>query len=159
MKLSKLLPILFVLLIAFNSFSIKAAEVCTSKKIYSKNIIKKEDDILRKGFFKRLYNKVSEKVKKTKQKIVRKFKRHSAKRKAKKNRTKGSLKHRNKNLYNVLIYSSIFLLFSGLISALLYFSIITFNIFLILAIIATVTTIVIALIYFSQRFTVKPNFK
>jgi hypothetical protein len=50
-------------------------------------------------------------------------------------------------------------LFASIISALLYFSIITFNVFLILAIVISITTIVIALIYFSKRFTVKPNFK
>ncbi len=159
MNFSKILPILFVLLITLNLKSVKANEVCTSNKTYSNSRIKNEDNILRKGFLKRLYKKVSEKAKKIKQKIVRKFKRRSAKRKVKKNRTRGSLKHRNINLYNILIYSSVLLLFSGLISALLYFSIITFNVFLVLAILALVTTIVIALIYFSKRFTVKPNFK
>ena len=157
MKFSRYILLLFVLLLTFNSYLAEAAEV-NNIIISNKEVIKK-DKIEKKGFLKKLYRKISEKVKKTKQKIVRKFKRQIAKRKARKNIMRGSVKQRNKNLYNVLIYSIMFLLFASLITVLLYYSIITFNIFLVLAIILTVTTIVIALIYFSRRYTVKPNFK
>lgn len=157
MKFSRYIPLLLVLLLIFNSFIAKAIEVDT--KIISNKEIVKKDKIEKKGFLKKLYRKISEKVKKTKQKIVRKLKRIIAKRKARKNKMRGSLKHRNRNLFNVLLYSSIFLLFASLITALLYYSIITFNLFLALAIILTVTTLVVALIYFSKRYTVKPNFK
>jgi len=157
MKFSRYILLLFVLLLTFNSYLAEAAEV-NNIIISNKEVIKK-DKIEKKGFLKKLYRKISEKVKKTKQKIVRKFKRQIAKRKARKNIMRGSVKQRNKNLYNVLIYSIMFLLFASLITVLLYYSIITFNIFLVLAIILTVTTTVIALIYFSRRYTVKPNFK
>jgi len=157
MKFSRYILLLLVLLLTFNSYLAEAAEV-NNIIISNKEVIKK-DKIEKKGFLKKLYRKISEKVKKTKQKIVRKFKRQIAKRKARKNIMRGSVKQRNKNLYNVLIYSIMFLLFASLITVLLYYSIITFNIFLVLAIILTVTTTVIALIYFSRRYTVKPNFK
>jgi len=162
MKLIKYLTLLFVIFFVFSTFKLNAVEslqVENSIANYELNETLAQIAPLDKGFLKRMYRKVSEKIRKTRLSIVKKVKRIFSKKKAKKNRTRASLKNRNRNLYNILIFSGLFILVAALFSLLFIYSLISLKLFIILGITLAVLTIVIGLIYFSKRFTIKPNFK
>ncbi len=160
--MSRYFPLLFILLFVFGTFKLSAVEslqVENSIINYELKDAKAQVAPLDKGFFKRMYRKVSEKVRKARLSMVKKVKRVFSKKKARKNRTRSSLKNRNRNLYNVLIFSGLFLLVAALFSLLFIYSLITLKLLIILGIALVVATAVIGLIYFSRRFTIKPNFK
>ncbi len=155
-------PVIFIVLFILYASDINAAESVpkgtkgsdteVALKINSKHNIEKG------GFLKRIFRNISEKVKETKQRITKKIKRKISKKQARKNRTKLSLKKRNKNLFNILTFSLIFFLIAGTLIFLLLNSFINYTLFLVLSIIISLTAIVIALIYFSGRYVIKPHY-
>ena len=161
MKFSKILPILFIMLFVFSTIKINAVETMqdkgSSKTVVKEVKIEKASSI--KIFFKRLYRKVKEKVIKVKRRIVTKIKRKKSKKKSKKDRTRKSLKHRNSNLYKILVFLGILLVAAVLVYTLLYFSIIALKLAILLGVLLLVATAVIGLIYFSRRFRVGPRFR
>lgn len=161
MKLLKILPILFVLLFALNITKVSAVEAmqnkCKSKSVVKEVKIEKQNSI--KSFFKRTYIKIKEKIVKIKRRIVTKIKRHFSKKKSKKNRTRGNLKHRNKNLYNILVFLGVLFLALALVFTLFYFTIISLKLSILLGIFLLVATATIGLIYFNKRFRIGPRFR
>ncbi len=159
----KILPVFFILFLNLYTFELKAVE----KKIIKDNrytvvqIHKAAEinKIIKKGFLKRFFKKTGEKVKEIKRRIVKKIKRFFSKRKAKKDRMKSSFKNRHHNLFNILIFSGIFFLLASGIAALFLSGIITSSIFIILSLALLIPSIVIALIYFSNRYIVKPHYR
>lgn len=159
----KFLPVILLLLLVFQIVDIKAVESYGVNNKYENveifNVKSSEKFPGKKGFLKRFFRKVSEKIKETKRKIVKKIKRRISKHNSRKNRMKGNLKERNRNLYNILLFSIIFVLIAGGILALFLYGIISSTIFLIISLVLGISAIVIALIYFSNRYIVKPHFR
>ena len=113
----------------------------------------------KKGFLKRFFKKIGEKIKETKRKIVKKVKRKISNCKAKRDVMKGNLRQRNRNLFNILVFSGLFLLIAGALTTLFLYGIIGSSIFLIFSLIMGISMIVIALIYFSNRYIIKPHYR
>lgn len=113
----------------------------------------------KKGFLKRFFKKIGEKIKETKRIIVKKVKRKISNRKAKRDVMKGNLRQRNRNLFNILVFSGLFLLIAGALTTLFLYGIIGSSIFLIFSLIIGILMIVIALIYFSNRYIIKPHYR
>ncbi len=158
----KYLPVILLFFIIFYSVNIKAVE--TVEKNNSSDYIeikkvKNIESINKKGFIKRVLRKVAENIKKTGRRVSNKIKRFFSKRKAKKERMRSSFRNRNHNLFNILIYTGIFLLITGLFTFLFLSSVINFALFLILILAIGISTIVIALIYFSNRYILKPHYR
>ena len=159
----KFLPVIILLLLNFYSHDTKAFESDIKSKTHCniefENVKLKQKLPEKKGFLKRFFKKVTETVKETNRKIIKKIKRKFSKHKAKKDVMKGSFRHRNHNLFNILVFSGLFLLLACGITALFYFEVISSSVFLVLSLILGITSLVIALIYFSGRYIVKPHFR
>ncbi|RLD51602.1 MAG: hypothetical protein DRI94_05605 [Bacteroidetes bacterium] len=159
----KFLPVIILLMLIFYSFNIKAVEPEIKNKVHNNveiESVKLQENLPAKnGFLKRFFKKANQKLKEIKRKIIKKIKRKVSKHRAKKDVMKGSLRQRNHNLFNILVFSGLFLLFAGGITALFYFAVISSSVFLVLSLILGITSLVIALIYFSGRYIVKPHFR
>ncbi|NOZ36169.1 MAG: hypothetical protein GXO80_12845 [Chlorobi bacterium] len=160
----KYLPVILIFILTLYSVEIMAVQANpgNNNSAGGVEIVKQQKTNnlpLKKRFLKRLVKKIAENFKETKRKIVKRVKRIFSKRKAKKERMKSSFRHRHHNLFNILVFLSIFLLLTCGIIALFYFTVISSAVFLILSLILGITTCVIALIYFSGRYIVRPHFK
>ena len=158
----KYLPVIFLFFINFYSANIKAVETVKKNNNFNYVEIKKTEvteTVFKKGFIKRAFKKIAEKVKKISRTVTRRIKRISSKRKAKKERMRSSFRNRNKNVFNILVFSGIFILIVGLFAFLYFSSVISSLLFLISMITIGISTIVIALIYFSRRYILKPHYR
>ncbi len=159
----KYLPVILLVFMIFYSFNIKAIETVEKNSNLNYVEIKKADvsekSEFKKGFLKRIMKKVSEKVKETSRTVIRRIKRIFSKRKAKKERMRSSFRNRNHNLFNILVFSGIFILITGLFTFLYFSSLIGLTFFLISMIAIGISTIVVALIYFSNRYILKPHYR
>ncbi len=160
----KYLPVIFIFILTLHSVDINAVDRVSDKNNFEKKVeIKQYSQIekitFKKGFLKRFFRKISKNIKETKIRIVKRIKRIFSKRKAKKERMKSSFKNRHHNLFNILVFSGIFILLAAGIIALFLYGIINSSIFLILSLILIVPSIVIALIYFSNRYILKPHYR
>ncbi len=159
----KYLPVIFIFILTLYSVDINAAESVSGENNFVRKVEIKQKQIersaLKKGFLKKKFKKISEKIKETKRRIIKKIKRFFSKRKAKKERMKSSFRNRHHNLFNILVFSGIFILLAAGIIALFLYGIINSSIFLILSLILIIPSIVIALIYFSNRYILKPHYR
>lgn len=164
---SYLTKFLIIFLIFLNS-NARAEVVFEGNNNLIDNVEKKEDITktvsTEKGFIKRVFKKIKSGISKVYKRIVKRIKRKVSKRKSKKDKNKGSLRNRNKNLFNILIFSAVFILSGALIllsSYYFYFvlgSVLGLIIFYGLGIALLVTSLVIGLIYFSRRYIQKPRY-
>lgn len=166
--LSKSYFFMFLMMFSFfGSPHVKAIEVDMNKhkmqKIQTKDI-KISSIYIDKGFFKRFVEKVKTKISKFYRKIINKFKRKVSKRKSKQSRMKSGFKDRCRNLYNILLFSVIFVVSAAVIifgSLYLYLTLgLTAGLYLlyILGIGLFISALVISLIYFSKRYILKPRY-
>ncbi len=158
----KYLPVIFIFFMNFYSAEIKALESLRKNDNLNYVEIKQTElteTAFKKGFIKRVFGKISEKVKKISRTVTRKIKRTFSKRKAKKERMRSGLRKRNKNLFNILVFSGIFILITGLFAFLYFSSVISSTFFLISMLVIGISTIVVALIYLSNRYIVKPHYR
>ncbi len=158
MNFTKLIYILFFMFFVLNTKTANAADIFSKKS--NKNQKYKNSYIVKKTNLEPyLLGRIFIKIKKTKNSIIRKIKRKISKRKSKKKIMRSGFRKRNKKWFNILVFSGIIVLTVGILFSLLYFSIINSIFFTVSLIAIGVTTIVLALIYFSNRFIRKPNFK
>ncbi len=118
-----------------------------------------------KGFVKKFARKVKTGIVNAYRKVINKKKRIFSKRRSKKDRMRANFKDRRGNLFNVLLFSFIFIAATALIvfgSLYLYLNlglIIGLYLLYILGIALLLSAFVISLIYFSNRFILKPKFR
>ncbi len=160
----KYLPVILIFILTLYSVNIIAVQANpgNNNSAGGVEIVKQQKTNnlpLKKRFIKRLVKKISENFKETKRKIVKRVKRIFSKRKAKKERMKSSFRNRNQNLFNILVFSAVFLLITGLLVFLYFSSVISSVFFLILMLAIGISSIVIALIYFSSRYILKPHYR
>ncbi len=155
-----ILPGFLTLIFISLTININAADTTVkNKSIEGFTVQAKYNDYLKdtqKGFIKRIVQKIKEGTKKIYRKSVNKIKRLFSKRKSKKDRMRTNFKDRKRNLFNILLFSLIFIA----AAALIVFLGLNIGLYLmyILGIILIITAIVIALIYFSGRYILKPRF-
>ena len=156
-----ILPGFLTLILISLTININAADTTVKNETIEESAVQaKFKDYLndsRKGFIKRIVKKIKEGTKKVYRKSVNKIKRIFSKRKSKKDRMRTNFKDRKRNLFNILLFSLIFIA----AAALVVFLGLNIGLYLIyiLGIILIITAIVIALIYFSGRYILKPKIR
>lgn len=154
-----------ICLIVLNVIPAKASDSFlkqNSTKVFINNSESRIQSNKNKGLIKQFIRKIKEKSIKEFRKIKNKIRRIFSKKKSKKDRMRSNFKNRNRNLYNILIFSLIFFSAAGLIVLLSYYLYFTLGLmlglylFYILGLSLIISAVVISLIYLSGRYTRKP---
>ena len=164
-----ILPGFLTLILISLTININAADTTVKNETIEESAVQaKFKDYLndsRKGFIKRIVKKIKEGTKKVYRKSVNKIKRIFSKQKSKKNRMRTNFKDRKSNLFNILLFSLLFIAAAALIvfaSLYLYLNlglILGLYLLYVLGIVLLISALVISLIYFSNRFVLKPKFR